>query len=112
MGFLMVVGLAIFLRRVLPSEVSDDLYSVFSTLVLVSLLLLCLAIVNLATLKASRKFLCVMSVVAFVVASIGYLFSWHRSADPVIFSPALLFPLGLAIFLSLVIIMIFRRRDG
>lgn len=112
LGTLLVgIGLlaaAAVLANVPSRDVSDSLYPVTSKLVIVGIVVIIGALVAATTRNWPNKRLFLVAAVLLVIAAVAYPISVSDQDKPVIFSPGLLFPIGVTLGALSLVIAVFR----
>lgn len=103
-----VFGLAGALANFLPRRTADDLYPFISSLVASGILLILVVGVAAVSDRWPDKVLALVTAAFFIIAAIAYPTSRAEQNLPVIFSPGLLYPLGRALGLACLLVLVFR----
>lgn len=105
-------GLAGALANFLPRETSDDLYPFISSLVAGGILLILVVSVAAVSFRWPDEVLALVTVAFFIIAAIAYPTSRAEQNLPVVFSLGVLYPLGRALGLASLLVLVFRVVRG
>lgn len=96
------------LANVPSRDVSDSLFPVISKLVIAGIMVIIGAIMAAATRNWPNRRLFLVAAVLLIIAAVAYPISVSDQDKPVIFSPGLLFPIGVALGAPSLVIAAFR----
>ena len=101
-------GIAAALAQILPRDTADDLYSLISSLVAGGILLILVVGVAAVSDRWPDKVLALVTAACFIIAALAYPTSRADQNLPVIFSLGVLYPLGRALGLACLLVLVFR----